>query len=88
MYGNYYFQRYGFPFVKARFQNVYGPGELLGAGRWRGTPNTVWRNVIPTFIWKALNKEPLPLENEGESSRDFIFVEDIAKGFLLRPIRR
>ena len=82
MYGNYYFQRYGFPFVKARFQNVYGPGELLGAGRWRGTPNTVWRNVIPTFIWKALNKEALPLENEGESSRDFIFVEDIAEGLI------
>ena len=54
MYGNYYFMRYGLPFVKARFQNVYGPGEILGAGRWRGTPHTVWRNVTPTFIWKAL----------------------------------
>ena len=32
MYGNYYFTRYGLPFVKARFQNVYGPGEILGAG--------------------------------------------------------
>src|SRR5439155_11808 len=31
MYGNYYFARYGLPFVKARFQNVYGPGEILGA---------------------------------------------------------
>jgi len=37
MYGNYYFNRYQLPFVKARFQNVYGPGEILGAGRWRGT---------------------------------------------------
>ena len=36
MYGNYYFMRYGFPFVKARFQNVYGPREILGAVRWRG----------------------------------------------------
>jgi nucleoside-diphosphate-sugar epimerase len=43
MYGNYYFLHYGLPFVKARFQNVYGPGEILGAGRWRGTPHTVWR---------------------------------------------
>ena len=25
MYGNYYFQQFGMPFVKARFQNVYGP---------------------------------------------------------------
>ena len=28
---------HGLPIVKARFQNVYGPGEMLGAGRWRGT---------------------------------------------------
>lgn len=82
MYGNYYFQRYGFPFVKARFQNVYGPHEILGAGRWRGTPHTVWRNVIPTFIWKAINRESLPLENGGNVSRDFIFVEDLVRGLV------
>ena len=35
MYGNYFWSRYGLPIVKARFQNVYGPREILGAGRWR-----------------------------------------------------
>lgn len=82
MYGNYYYQRCGLPFVKARFQNVYGPREILGAGRWRGTPHTVWRNVIPTFIWKALNQQALPLDNAGKASRDFIFVEDIVRGLV------
>jgi len=82
MYGNYYFQRYDLPFVKARFQNVYGPREILGAGRWRGTPHTVWRNVIPTFIWKSIQGEALPLDNGGNASRDFIFVEDMAKGLV------
>ena len=82
MYGNYYFSRYGLPFVRARFQNVYGPGEILGAGRWRGTPHTVWRNVTPTFVWKALHREALPVENGGIASRDFIFVEDIARGLI------
>jgi UDP-glucose 4-epimerase len=82
MYGNYYFARHGMPFVKARFQNVYGPGEILGAGRWRGTVHTVWRNVTPTFIWKALHGEALPVENGGIASRDFIFVEDIARGLI------
>jgi nucleoside-diphosphate-sugar epimerase len=82
MYGNYYYQRHGLPFVKARFQNVYGPWEILGAGRWRGTPHTVWRNVIPTFIWKSLQQEALPLENQGNASRDFIFVEDMARGLI------
>jgi len=82
MYGNYYFTRHGLPFVKARFQNVYGPGEILGAGRWRGTPHTVWRNVTPTFVWKALHGEALPVENGGIASRDFIYVEDMARGLM------
>ena len=82
MYGNYYFTRHGLPFVRARFQNVYGPGEILGAGQWRGTPHTVWRNVTPTFIWKALHHQALPVENGGIAGRDFIFVEDIARGLV------
>ena len=82
MYGNYYFTRYGMPFVKARFQNVYGPGEILGAGKWRGTPATVWRNVTPTFIWKALHHEALPLDNAGLNGRDFIYVDDICRGLI------
>lgn len=82
MYGNYYFLRYRLPFVKARFQNVYGPGEILGAGRWRGTPHTVWRNVIPTFVWKSLHRTGLPVENGGVATRDFIFVEDIVDGLI------
>jgi UDP-glucose 4-epimerase len=81
-YGNYYFMRHRVPFVKARFQNVYGPGEILGAGAWRGTPATVWRNVVPTFIWKALNGGPLPLERGGVATRDFIYVDDIVEGLL------
>ncbi|MBI3699911.1 MAG: NAD-dependent epimerase/dehydratase family protein [Afipia sp.] len=87
MYGNYYFTRHKLPFVKARFQNVYGPGEILGAGRWRGTVHTVWRNVTPTFIWKALNGEALPVENGGIASRDFIFVEDMARGLMAAALR-
>ena len=82
LYSNYYFMRHGLPVVKARFQNVYGPGEVLGAGRWRGTVNTVWRNVTPTFIYKSLKREGLPVENGGVASRDFIYVDDIVRGLL------
>ena len=82
LYGNFFFRRYGLPLVKARFQNVYGPREILGAGRWRGTVHTVWRNVTPTFIWRSLNREAQPIENGGISSRDFIFVEDMARGLI------
>lgn len=82
LYGNFYFQHYKLPFVKARFSNVYGPREILGAGQWRGTVHTVWRNVIPTFIWRSLNGEALPLYNGGMTSRDFIFVEDMVRGLI------
>ncbi len=82
-YAVYYHNRHALPTVRARFQNVYGPGEILGAGQWRGTPATVWRNVIPTFIYKALHQEALPLEGDGEATRDFIFVEDIVRGLTL-----
>lgn len=82
LYGNYYFERHQLPFVKARFSNVYGPREILGAGQWRGTVHTVWRNVTPTFIWRSLNGEALPLDNGGNASRDFIFVEDMARGLM------
>ena len=82
LYGNYYFHSFDLPFVKARFQNVFGPREILGAGQWRGTPATVWRNVTPTFIYKALRQEALPVENDGIATRDFIFVDDIVGGLM------
>jgi UDP-glucose 4-epimerase len=82
-YSVYYCNRHRLPTVRARFQNVYGPGEILGAGRWRGTPATVWRNVTPTFVYRAVKRLPLQVENGGKAGRDFIFVEDIVRGLLL-----
>jgi nucleoside-diphosphate-sugar epimerase len=82
-YAVYFHKQHQLPTVRARFQNVYGPGEVLGAGKWRGTPATVWRNVTPTFIYKALKGQELPLENGGIASRDFIYVEDIVEGLML-----
>jgi UDP-glucose 4-epimerase len=81
-YGNYYLKQFKLPFVKARFQNVYGPREVLGAGEWRGTNNTVWRNVTPGFVWKAINDIPLSLDNGGQTTRDFIYVDDIVNGLI------
>lgn len=81
-YAKYYFKQHQLPIVRVRFQNVFGPGEVLGAGRWRGTPATVWRNVTPTFIYKALKKMSLPLENNGIATRDFIYVDDICRGLI------
>jgi len=81
-YSVYYHRQHGLPTVRARFQNVYGPGEILGAGEWRGTPATVWRNVTPTFIYRALKGMPLVLDDRGAATRDFIYVDDIVRGLL------
>lgn len=83
----YYHRHHGVPTVRARFQNVYGPGEILGAGRWRGTPATVWRNVVPTFVYRALSGLPLHIDNGGIASRDFVFVEDIVEGLVACALR-
>jgi nucleoside-diphosphate-sugar epimerase len=42
----------------------------------------VWRNVTQTFIWKSLNGESLSLDDGGNVSRDFIFVDDICRGLI------
>jgi UDP-glucose 4-epimerase len=81
-YAVYFHRQYELPTVRARFQNVYGPGEILGAGQWRGTPATVWRNVTPTFIYKSLQGIALPVEGNGDASRDFIYVDDICRGLI------
>jgi nucleoside-diphosphate-sugar epimerase len=70
LYCNYFEPR--LPTVRCRFFNSYGPGELPGA----------YRNVIPNFIWRALNGQPLVITGTGEETRDFIFVEDLATGLL------
>lgn len=82
MYSLYYYRQHGLPVVRTRFQNVYGPCEILGAGQWRGTPATIWRNVTPVFIYRALKEQPLLIHGSGQSTRDFIYVDDIVEGLL------
>ena len=72
LYCNFFHNYYGLPVAIARYFNVYGPGEIPGA----------YRNVIPNFIYWALNKMPLPITGTGEETRDFTFVDDIIDGTL------
>jgi UDP-glucose 4-epimerase len=61
------------PTVCCRFFNSYGPGEVPGR----------YRNVIPNFIWRALNNEPLVITGTGDETRDFIWVGDLVQGLIL-----
>ena len=82
MYAKYFSDRRNLDIVRVRFQNAYGPREILGAGQWRGTEHTIWRNVVPTLIWKALNGHDLTLHDASNSSRDFVYVQDLARGVI------
>ena len=55
-----------------RFFNVYGPGEVPGN----------YRNVIPNFIFWALQKRALPITGTGDETRDWTYVSDIIDGML------
>jgi len=58
-----YMQTYDFPAVIVRPFNNYGPWQHL-------------EKAIPNFIVSALQDHPLTLHGSGESSRDWIYVED------------
>jgi nucleoside-diphosphate-sugar epimerase len=81
MYCAYYALQHSIDVVRVRFQNVYGPREILGAGDWRGTDSTIWRNVVPTFIYRTLKNQKIDVN--PNASRDFIYVEDLAFGIFL-----
>ena len=59
---------YGLQTVGLRYFNVYGP---------RQDPNSHYAAVIPKFIRLALNGEPLPIEGDGEQTRDFTYIDDV-----------
>ncbi|HLY21488.1 MAG TPA: NAD-dependent epimerase/dehydratase family protein [bacterium] len=72
LYCNFFHHYYQLPVVRARFFNVYGPGEIPGR----------YRNVIPNFLYWAMRKEPLPITGTGEETRDFTYVGDVVRGLL------
>lgn len=71
-YCRYYNHHYGLPVSIVRLFNSFGPGEVAGQ----------YRNVIPNFIFWALNKQILPLTGDDRIARDFVFVKDTVDGIL------
>jgi len=72
MYCNFYHHHYELPIVNCRFFNSYGPGEAPGQ----------YRNVIPNFIYWAMNGIALPITGTGEETRDFTYVLDLVQGLI------
>lgn len=67
LYASVFSKTYGFHTIGLRYFNVFGP---------RQNPKGPYAAVIPLFVESALqNKQPL-INGDGETSRDFTFVEN------------
>ena len=65
-----YFKLYGLKTTILRYGIPYGPRARGGA-------------VIPIFVRKALNNEPITIAGDGSQFRKFVYVEDLAEGNIL-----
>ena len=68
-YGNIFFGVYGLETVSLRYFNVYGP---------RQDPSSAYSGVLSLFMTAVLDRKAPTIFGDGEHSRDFTFVEDVA----------
>ena len=61
---------YNLPTATLRYFNVFGP---------RQNPNSAYAAVIAKFVDCFIKKQPLTIFGNGEQTRDFVFVKDIAR---------
>lgn len=65
---------YGIATVGLRYFNVFGP---------RQDPAGPYAAVIPLWIAALLNRTPVFINGDGETSRDFCFIENVVQANLL-----
>jgi UDP-glucose 4-epimerase len=65
---------YAMETVVLRYFNVFGPHQ---------DPTSQYAAVVPRFITAIAAGEAVPIDGDGEQSRDFTFVENVIDGNLL-----
>ncbi|MCP8307176.1 MAG: NAD-dependent epimerase/dehydratase family protein [archaeon] len=70
-----YSHLYGMKFIILRPSNVYGPRQPY----WMKG----WYNFISFWIKLALENEPIPIYGSGEQVRDYTYVEDTTRAYVL-----
>jgi UDP-glucuronate decarboxylase len=73
-YCNYYSENFAIQTINLRFANVYGPRQMVYSDG----------SVIATFINRVINNESITVHGDGNQTRDFIYVKDLA--FLIHRI--
>jgi len=74
LYANVFAQCYGFESVALRYFNVFGP---------RQDPNGAYAAVIPKWIDAMMENQPVSINGDGSTSRDFCYVANVVQANLL-----
>jgi UDP-N-acetylglucosamine 4-epimerase len=74
LYAEVFARCYNFPSIGLRYFNVFGP---------RQDPEGPYAAVIPRWIAALLKNEPVNINGDGESSRDFSYVDNVVQANLL-----
>jgi len=74
LYADVFARTYGFNTIGLRYFNVFGP---------RQDPNGAYAAVIPKWIASMIKDEPVYINGDGETSRDFCFIENVRQINLL-----
>jgi len=74
VYADVFARSYGFASIGLRYFNVFGP---------RQDPEGAYAAVIPKWIASLLKTEPVYINGDGETSRDFCFIENVMQANLL-----
>lgn len=72
-----YYRLYHLETVCLRYFNVYGP---------RQDPSSPYSGVISIFMQRAVNKSVPVIYGDGQQTRDFVFVKDVAQANLLAAV--
>jgi len=74
VYAQSYAKAYGFVSIGLRYFNVFGP---------RQDPDGAYAAVIPKWIAALLRQQSVQINGDGETSRDFCYVENVVQANLL-----
>jgi UDP-glucose 4-epimerase len=73
MYVQLFSRLYGLRYTILRYGNVYGPRQDAEGEA----------GVIALFVYKMLGGAPTAIDGDGEQTRDFVYVEDVARANLM-----
>jgi UDP-N-acetylglucosamine 4-epimerase len=74
LYADVFSRVYGIETIGLRYFNIFGR---------RQDPNGAYAAVIPKFIYGLINNEPIYINGDGETSRDFCYINNAIQANLL-----